>query len=86
MGLGGAPPEAKVSPSSEAKEGGKEGRNEERKGMEEGKGVMGALFRADHGRPGKALHEAMRNLGENQWFKFCAFYEGSPRPKLGACQ
>ena len=34
---------------------GKEGRNEERKGMEEGKGVMGALFRADHGRPGKAL-------------------------------
>ena len=55
MGLGGAPPEAKVSPSSEAKEGGKEGRNEERKGMEEGKGVMGALFRADHGRPGKAL-------------------------------
>ena len=49
------PAEAKVSPSSEAKEGGKEGRNEERKGMEEGKGVMGALFRADHGRPGKAL-------------------------------
>ena len=49
------PPEAKVSPVVKR-------RKEGRKWMEEGKElgspllkVMGALFRADHGRPGKAL-------------------------------